>query len=58
MKSLPQLQKEMRQTSAGRLLVRAGFEPWDTESSARRVAKVAGAFGEILWEISEDIFQR
>lgn len=29
----------MRQTPEGQLLVRAGFEPYDTESSARRLAE-------------------
>lgn len=32
---------EMRATPSGRLLVRYGFEPYDTESSARRVAECA-----------------
>lgn len=31
----------MRTTPEGRLLVRAGFEPYDTESAARRVAEHA-----------------
>ncbi len=31
----------MRQTPAGKLLVRYGFEPYDTETSARRVAERA-----------------
>lgn len=33
--------REARETPAGRLLVRYGFEPYDTESSARRVAERA-----------------
>jgi hypothetical protein len=33
----------MRQTPAGRLLVRYGFEPYDTESAARTVAEKAAA---------------
>lgn len=31
----------LQNTPMGRLLVRAGFEPWNTESSARRVAEHA-----------------
>lgn len=31
----------MRRTRSGRLLVRYGYEPYDTESAARRVAEKA-----------------
>lgn len=41
MKTEQQVREEMRATPAGRLLVRCGFEPYDTESSARRVAERA-----------------
>lgn len=37
------LRHEARETPAGKLLIRYGFEPWDMESSARRVAKKAAA---------------
>ncbi len=33
-----ELKQQMRETPGGQLLVRAGFEPYDTESAARRVA--------------------
>ncbi len=36
-----ELRAKMRQTPAGKLLVRYGFEPYDTESSARRIAEKA-----------------
>lgn len=36
-----ELRQQMRETPAGKLLVRYGFEPYDTESSARRVADKA-----------------
>lgn len=39
MKTEKQVREEMRNTEAGRLLVRYGFEPYDTESSARRIAE-------------------
>jgi hypothetical protein len=41
MKTEEQLRQEMRETPAGALLVKYGFEPYDTESSARRVAEQA-----------------
>lgn len=41
MKTEQQVREEMRSTGAGRFLLRYGFEPYDTESSARRVAEKA-----------------
>jgi hypothetical protein len=43
MKSETEVRQEMRETPEGRLLVKYGFEPYDTESSARRVAEKAAA---------------
>lgn len=37
------MRAEARETPEGKLLVRYGFEPWDTESSARIVARKAAA---------------
>ena len=47
-----QQKQEMRKTAVGKLLVRYGFEPYDTESSARRVAEKASA--EIL-ELKQEV---
>jgi len=41
MKTEGLLRKEMRQTPEGKLLLRYGFEPYETESCARRVAEKA-----------------
>lgn len=41
MSIINKLKEEMRETPAGKLLVRYGFEPYDTESNARRVAERA-----------------
>jgi len=41
---LPEQRKvrmDMRKTQSGKLLLRCGFDPFDTESSARRVAEKA-----------------
>ena len=38
-----ELREAARHTPEGQLLVRYGFEPWDTESAARRVAEKAAA---------------
>lgn len=35
------MRAEARETPEGKLLVRYGFEPWDTESCARTVARKA-----------------
>ncbi len=42
-----QMRLQMHQTPAGKLLVRYGFEPYDTESAARRVAEKAA------WDIAK-----
>lgn len=54
MKTEQELIQEMRETSEGKLLVRYGFEPYNTESSARRVAeKAAEDISQLLSIITE-----
>ncbi len=42
------LRQKMRETPEGKLLIRYGFEPYDTETSARRVAEKAAVEIEVL----------
>jgi hypothetical protein len=52
---LPEQRKvrlDMRKTQSGKLLLRCGFDPFDTESSARRVAeKAAREISKLIREV-------